>query len=384
MSIEEIFLNLIRKSIKKDKSDLHSPYFDESEKKILIKCIESTYVSSVGRNVDIFETLISKFTRSKYAIAVVNGTSAIHLALKALDITENNEVLVPSLTFVGTGNAIFYSNAIPHLIDCNNKDFGIDLIKLENYLTENTIIRNSKCINIKTKRHIKAILPVHLFGHPINMEKLLNIADRYNLEVIEDAAEALGSYYKKKHVGTFGRIGVLSFNGNKTITTGGGGMILTNDKKLAKKLKHLSTTAKLKHPWKSDHDVVGYNYRMPNINAALGIAQFKKIKKILKNKKLLHEQYKKNFLNIKFCKLLSEPVNSIRNFWLQTIYCHKLKNSDVEKILNFTNKNNIQTRLVWTPLHKLEPFKKCPKMNLKNTNIVCKKLINVPSNIIFQ
>lgn len=379
-SIDKKILKLIRSSINSKFSALHPPILNGDEKKILSDCIDTTYVSSVGKFVDKFENKICKLTKSKYAVAVVNGTSAIHLSLEALNINFNHEVLVPSLTFVGTGNAIMYSGASPHFVDCELDNFLIDLDKLEYYLDRQTFILNSKCYNKNTKKQIKAIIPVHLFGHPLNMKRLIKIAKKFHLIVIEDSAEAIGTFYDKKHVGTFGKIGILSFNGNKTITTGGGGIILTNNYKLALKIKHLSTTAKIKHDWKSEHDLIGYNYRMPNINAALGLSQLKKLNKIILNKRKLYKRYRDSFKSIPFIKLIAEPKLAKSNYWLQTIFLKDISVKEVEQILNFTNKNKIATRSIWSPLHKMKMYKRFPQMNLENTNKVYKRIINLPSN----
>ena len=281
-----IIVKSIQKTIGKGPHQLHEPLFLGNEIKYLKKTIKQNFVSTAGEYVNKFENKIKEYTKAKFAIAVVNGTQAIYISLLACGVKQNEEVLVPTLTFAGTVNAISYLGAEPHFVDSEIKNFGIDCLKLENYLKKITKFKGNKSINKRTGRIIKAIIPVHVFGHPCDIKGILKIAKKFNLVVVEDAAEALGSFYKKKHLGTFGHTGCISFNGNKIITTGGGGMVITNKKKLAKKIRHLTTTAKKKHKWEYIHDEVGYNFRMPNLNAALGLAQIEKINiLIVKNKR---------------------------------------------------------------------------------------------------
>ena len=380
MPLANDIIKSIRKVVGKKKHHLHEPLFFGNEIKYLKETITTNLVSSVGPFVKKFEDQIKKFTKSKYAISVVNGTEALHLSLVACGVENNDEVLVPSITFAGSANAIVYSGAIPHFVDSEFETLGIDPLKLEKYLEKITIKKREFYFNKKTKRKIKAIMPVHIFGNICQIDKILKIAKKYNLVIIEDAAEALGSFYKNKHAGTFGSVGCFSFNGNKILTTGGGGAIITNNKLLAKKLKHLSTTAKINHRWEYIHDEVGYNFRMPNLNAALGSAQIENLKKFLSSKKKLFLRYYKEFSKLNEVRLIQNPKHSSSNNWLNTIF---IKNSSIkkrDKVLNLAHKNQIYLRPVWTPLHQLKHFKSMPKMNLENAKKIYISCLNLPSS----
>jgi aminotransferase in exopolysaccharide biosynthesis len=274
----------VRKVVGEGPVKLHEPTFDGNESRYLQDCIDSTYVSSVGKYVDQFEIELAKFTGAKHAISVVNGTAALHLALKLAGILPGDEVLVQGFTFVATANPVTYCGATAHFVDIEDENLGIDPIKLFEYLKEISTTSDGLTINTKTGKTIKALIVMHTFGHPSKIDELNEIAKRFNLVLLEDAAESIGSYYKGRHTGTFGAMGTLSFNGNKTITTGGGGAILTNDSELAKQAKHLSTTAKIAHKWAFNHDQIGYNYRMPNLNAAIGCAPLERLPNKLENK----------------------------------------------------------------------------------------------------
>ncbi len=377
----EFIINAIRNIGGPGVLPLHEPEFNGNEKKYIFECIESTFVSSVGKYVEEFESNISNFTKSKYVIAVNNGTSALHMSLLTANIKKNDEVLIPSLTFVATANSVTYCGAIPHFIDCNENSLSIDPIILKERLKEIVIKENGFSINKKTRRVIKAIIPVHIFGHPAEMEEIIKIAADYNLTIIEDAAESLGSYYQGKHTGTFGLLGAISFNGNKIITTGGGGVILTDNKDLAAKLKHITTTAKLKHPWNSVHDQIGYNYRMPNINAALGCAQLERINFFLSKKRKLYDLYKKKFHDQNWLKLLKEQDKSKSNYWLQTIILNKPDRKLLNNILSHSNSEGVVTRPVWKLISELEPYKNCPKSELDNSMSLENRIINIPSGV---
>ena len=373
-------VNLIRKVTGKGSHQLHEPLFFGKEKNYLKNTINQNSVSSTGKYVNLFEKRIKDYTNAKFAIAVVNGTQAIYISLKACGVKRNEEVLVPALTFVGTVNAISYLGAKPHFVDSKINNFGINCLKLKKYLNKITKFKNSKCINKRTGRVIKAILPVHVFGHPCNIQNIIKIAKEFNLSVIEDAAEALGSFYKKKHLGTFGDVGCISFNGNKIITTGGGGMVITNKKKLATKIKHLSTTAKSKHKWEYIHDEIGYNFRMPNLNAALGLAQFEKIHIFLKAKRVLFKKYLNAFNNVKGISLYKEPKDARSNYWLQTLILNKNNSSLKNKILKESHKKLIFIRPAWKLISELKPYKKNQKMNLSGAREIYNKTINIPSS----
>lgn len=358
---------------------LHEPVFLGKEDVYLKDCISSGWVSSVGKYVDRFENELASFCGAERAIAVVNGTSALHVCLILAGVTRDTEVLIPSFTFVATANAVSYCGAIPHFVDIQERNLGVDADKLENYLDEIGEFKDGKLFNKITGRRIAAIVPMHAYGHPVDLNGLKYIADRYELPLIEDAAESLGSYYKGSHTGNYGLLSAMSFNGNKTITTGGGGAILTNDQGLADKAKHLTTTAKIAHPWEIKHDMIGYNYRMPNINAALGVAQLEELPEILKVKRSLAEQYNAAFREINELDFLWEEVGNISNFWLNTVILDKHKSDQLEKIIIETNKNNFMTRPAWTLLHTLKPYESCPRMPLDCSESMSKRIINLPS-----
>jgi aminotransferase in exopolysaccharide biosynthesis len=380
MPLPNDIIKSIIKVVGKKKHHLHEPLFCGNEIKYLTKTIITNLVSSLGPFVKKFEKQITKFTRSKYAISVVNGTEALHLSLVACGVKNNDEVLVPTITFAGTANAIVYSGAIPHFVDSEFETLGIDPLKLDKYLEKITIKKGKFYFNKKTKRKIKAIMPVHVFGNICQIDKILKIAKKYNLIVVEDAAEALGSFHKNRHAGTFGLAGCFSFNGNKILTTGGGGAIITNNKLLAKKIKHLSTTAKINHRWEYIHDDIGYNFRMPNLNAALGSAQIENLNRFLISKRKLFFTYEKEFSKVNDVRLIKNPQFSKSNNWLNTIF---IKNSSIKKrnkVLSLGQKNKIFLRPVWKPLHTLKYLNKMPRMNLESAIKIYKSCINLPSS----
>ena len=374
------YLNSKRSKLGKINLPLHEPDIDVEDQKEVIKCLRSGYVSSVGKEINKFEKKLRNVTKSKFVIPVINGTSAIHIALKVIGVKPLDEVLVPSLSFVAPVNAILYDNATPHFVDVESGHFAVDPKKLDDYLGRNTVIKKNCCFNKKTKKIIRALILVHVYGHPAKVSEILTIGRKYKLKIIEDAAEALGSLYKNKQVGTFGDVGILSFNGNKIITAGLGGAILTNSKKLADNSKHLATTAKIKHPWDFVHDKVGYNYRIANLNACLGISQLKKLNKYIKHKRKLFQKFNQLISNSSDYYILNEPKNCRSNFWLQTIVLKKSSKYKKNQILANFHKKKILARPVWTPLHKMKYLKKFPKMNLDNTNDLENKIINLPSS----
>jgi perosamine synthetase len=377
----DIINTLIKILPEQENMPLHEPFFEGNEKNYLMDCIDSRFVSSIGKYVDKFEEMLVEFTGAKHAIATVNGSSALHIALKLANVSPDHEVLVPSLTFVATANAVTYCGATPHFIDCTSDTLCLDVEKLDDYLNAITQINDGKCINKITNKVITAVIPVHIFGHPVDMYPLLNLSEKYHLKIIEDAAESLGSYYKEKHTGNFGMTSALSFNGNKTITTGGGGAILCNDPALAKQAKHITTTAKKDKSLHHFHDQVGFNYRMPNINAALGCAQLEQLPAFLKKKRQLSERYKAAFCKIKGISLLWEANYAKSNFWLNTLLLDKPDKKLLETILENTNKIGIQTRPVWSLINKLPMYKKCPSMDLSVAKQLEKQIINIPSSI---
>lgn len=359
---------------------IHSPLLDDKAKEYIGECIDSTWVSSSGRYVNKFERSLEDFTGIKHAIAVVNGTAALHICLRLADVKPGNEVLVPSLTFVASANAIAYCGGIPHFIDNSEKTLGIDVDKLAIYLQEISIVTKTGCINKFTGAKIKAIVVVHTFGHPVDLDPLLELTKKFKLELVEDSAQSLGSLYKGVHTGNFGKISALSFNGNKIITCGGGGAIMTNDDDIAKRAKHITTTAKLSHDWMYYHDMLGFNYRMPNINAALGLSQLEKLDVILMKKRKLAKLYIKTFSDITGISIFKENSFSKSNYWLNALILDNTHALERDEILEITNKNYFQTRPVWHLLHKLPHFRTSPKMNLDVAENLEKRIINLPSS----
>lgn len=371
------FANEIKALYQKDFVPLHEPTFDDLEIDYVTDCVKSGWVSSVGKYVDRFEKELAEFTGVKRAIAVVNGTAALHIALKVAGVQPNDEVFMPSLTFVATANAASYLQAIPHFVDVSEETLGIDPIKLEEHIQDIGEMKNGLLMNKQTNRVIRAVVPMHTFGHPVDLDSLIELCERYNLALVEDAAESLGSYYKGKHTGGFGLVGALSFNGNKIMTTGGGGAILTNDDKLADYAKHITTTAKVPHRWAYEHDEIGYNYRMPNINAALGCAQLQRVPKFIEQKRQLTEKYVNMVQSLDGVTLFQEPENTKGNYWLQTLVLDQTQNRD--NVLYFLNENGVMSRPIWTPMDELEPYKKMPKADLTVTKQLKNTLINIPS-----
>ena len=358
---------------------LHEPRFLGNEKKYLNECIDSTFVSSVGKFVDEFEDKIASYTGAKYAVATSSGTSALHISLIILGVKDGDEVITQPLTFVATCNAINYCNASPIFIDVDKDTMGMSLIALEIFLKENAIIKNQQCINKITGKVIKACVPMHTFGYPCRIDKIQNLCKEWHIALVEDSAESLGSYYKNQHTGTFGEIGILSFNGNKIITSGGGGCILTNNEDLAKKAKHITTTAKEPHKWEYTHDMVGYNYRMPNLNAALIVAQLEQLDGFLKSKRSLAKFYKEFFQNgdIHF---VTDPENAKSNYWLNSII---LKSKDQRSLfLDETNSQGIMTRPIWILMNKLPMFKEAQCGDLTNAEWLEERVVNIPSSVI--
>ena len=379
-SLPKEITRIIRSLISSESVSLHEPHFFGNETKYIQECINSTFVSSIGNFVDRFEDELTKFTKAKYAIAVVNGTEALHVALLLAGIKPQDEILIPALTFIATANAVHYCQAIPHFVDSEESTLGINPDSLRLYLKSITEQRSGYCFNRKTGRRISAVIPVHVFGHPCRIDEIVALAKDFNLIMIEDAAESLGSKYQGQHTGTFGLFGTLSFNGNKTITTGGGGAILTNNLELANYAKHLTTTAKLSHRWEYIHDEIGFNYRMPNINAALGCAQMENLAKILISKRKLYRSYKRAFKDLKGVQVFGEPQSCQSNFWLQTLLLDKKVAKYRNKVLESTNKEGIATRPAWKLLNKLKPYKKNPCMPLDDAECLENRIVNLPSS----
>jgi len=358
---------------------LHEPKFIGNEKKYLNDCIDSTFVSSVGKYVDIFEKEFAKYVGSKYAIATVNGTAALHISLILADVKNDDEVITQPLTFIATCNAISYIGAKPIFVDVDLDTMGMSPDSLESFLESYCEIIENKCINKTTSKTIKACVPMHTFGHPCRIDEIKNICDSWNIALVEDAAESLGSFYKNKHTGTFGKVSAFSFNGNKIITSGGGGAIITDDEALAKKAKHITTTAKIPHPFEYVHDEVGYNYRLPNINAALLVAQLEQLEKFLASKRDLAIEYKEFFVNENIT-FIAEPKECKSNYWLQAVLLNDLNQRD--EFLEFTNKNGVMTRPIWKLMNELKMYKDCQKTDLKNAKYLEERVVNIPSSVI--
>ncbi|MCG3663359.1 LegC family aminotransferase [Aliarcobacter butzleri] len=358
---------------------LHEPRFIGNEKKYLNDCIDSTFVSSVGKYVDTFEKEFAKTVGSKFAIATVNGTAALHISLLLADVKKDDEVITQPLTFIATCNAISYIGAKPIFIDVDLDTMGLSPKSLKNFLETNCELIDDKCINKTTNKQIKACVPMHTFGHPCKIDEIKEICDSWNITLVEDAAESLGSYYKNKHTGTFGKIGAFSFNGNKIITSGGGGVIVTDDEGLAKRGKHITTTAKITHPYEYVHDEIGYNYRLPNINAALLVAQLEQLERFLVSKRELAKIYDE-FFSLNSIKFIKESENSKSNYWLQAVLLDDLKQRD--EFLEFTNKNGVMTRPIWKLMNELDMFKDCQKDDLINAKYLEERVVNIPSSVI--
>ena len=357
---------------------LHAPTFAGNEKKYLEECIDTTFVSSVGKFVDLFEQKVAEYTAAKYAVVCVNGTNALHIALKISGVEEGDMVITQPLTFIATTNAIVYAGAVPAFVDVDKDTMGLSPTSLERFLQDNAQLRNGTCYHKQTGRRIKACLPMHTFGHACRIEEILAICEHYHIAVVEDAAEAMGSYYKAKHLGTFAKIGAISFNGNKTITTGGGGMILTNDETIAHRAKHLTTQAKLPHAWEFVHDEIGYNYRMPNINAALGVAQLEQLDGFLVNKRATAEAYKAYFEK-QGIAFFEERADEHCNYWLNAII---LKDkSERDSFLTEMNAKGVMSRPIWQLMNRLPMFVNCERGDLSNAEWLEARVVNIPSGV---
>lgn len=357
---------------------LHAPTFAGNEKKYLEECIDTTFVSSVGKFVDLFEQKVAEYTAAKHAVVCVNGTNALHIALKLSGVEEGDMVITQPLTFIATTNAIVYAGAVPAFVDVDKDTMGLSPTSLERFLQDNAQLRNGTCYHKQTGRRIKACLPMHTFGHACRIEEILAICEHYHIAVVEDAAEAMGSYYKGKHLGTFASIGAISFNGNKTITTGGGGMILTNDETIAHRAKHLTTQAKLPHAWEFVHDEIGYNYRMPNINAALGVAQLEQLDGFLVNKRATAEAYKAYFEK-QGIAFFAERENEKCNYWLNAII---LKDKEERNaFLTEANAQGVMSRPIWQLMNRLPMFVNCERGDLSNAEWLEARVVNIPSGV---
>lgn len=359
---------------------LHEPEFSGNEWSYVKECLDSGWVSSVGKYVDEFESRLAAYTGAKYAIATVNGTTGLHAALHVAGVEPGDEVLVPALTFVATANAVSHCGAVPHFVDSAEANFGLDPLALAEYLAYVAEPTTDVCRNRLTGRRLAAIVPTHVFGHPVDMEALLDVAARYKLAVVEDAAESLGSWIGNRHTGTFGRMGVLSFNGNKIITTGGGGAILTDDREVALRLKHLTTTAKLPHRWEFVHDEVAYNYRLPNLNAALGCAQLERLPTMLLKKRKLAEAYADAFADANEFRFAEESPGCTSNYWLNAILLPTALGMQRDEFIGAAHEAGFQCRPVWRLMHRLAMYAHCPRAELPVAKRIEQQLINIPSS----
>jgi len=358
---------------------LHEPRFLGNEKKYLGECIDSTFVSSVGKFVDRFEAEFAKYVGSKYAVACVNGTAALHAALHVAGVTANDEVITQALSFVATSNAISYCNAKPIFLDVDKSTMGLSAEALQTFLEKNCRIKEGVCQNRLSGKTIKACVPMHTFGHPCEIDTIAKLCKKWHITLVEDSAESLGSYYKTQHTGTFGQMGVFSFNGNKIITSGGGGVVVTDDEVLAKKLKHITTTAKVAHKWEYIHDEIGFNYRLPNINAALLVAQMEQLNTFLADKRELAKAYETFFDSFDNIEFIREPKNAKSNYWLNAILFQKREQRDT--FLEYANTHGVMSRPVWQLLSELTMFQNCYNDGLNNAKYFQERVVNIPSGV---
>ncbi len=358
---------------------LSEPKFIGNEKQYMNECIDTTFVSSVGKFVDRFEEEVARYTGVKRAVVCVSGTNALHMSLMLVGVERGDEVLTQALTFIATCNAISYIGAHPVFIDVERSTLGLSPDALKEWLVMHAEVRNGQCYNKGTGRRIKACVPMHTFGHPVRIEEIVALCNEYHIELVEDAAESIGSHYKGQHTGTFGRVGAISFNGNKTITTGGGGMMLFQDEELGTLAKHLTTQAKVPHRWEFRHDHIGYNYRMPNINAALGCAQMENLDRFVEDKRQTAALYRDFFAGVVDIDFVVEPENTYSNYWLNAIL---LKDKAAQlAFLQYTNDNQVMTRPVWELMNRLPMFAHCEHDGLQNSQWIADRLVNIPSSV---
>lgn len=360
---------------------LSVPKFIGNEKKYLEECIDTTFVSSVGKFVDRFEEDMAKYTGAKKAVVCVSGTNALHMSLMLVGVELDDEVLTQALTFIATCNALSYIGAHPVFLDVDRNTMGLSPDAMKEWLMKNAEIRNGQCYNKNSGRRVKACIPMHTFGHPVRIEEMAALCEEYHIELVEDAAESIGSTYKGKHTGTFGKVGAISFNGNKTITTGGGGMMLFQDEELGALAKHITTQAKVPHRWEFRHDHIGYNYRMPNINAALGCAQLENLDRYIESKRQVAAEYEEYFNSIADIEFFVDSPNTFSNYWLNVIIM-KDKEAQLE-FLQQTNDNGVMTRPIWELMNRLPMFEKCENDGLKNTIWFSDRAVNIPSSVRF-
>jgi len=362
-----------------DRIFLHEPLFIGNDKKYVLDAIESTFVSSVGKYVDRFEEMMQEITGAEKAVAVVNGTAALHIALKLVGVAQNDEVLCQPLSFVATTNAISYENAVPHFVDVDEDTMGLSPDALRTRLEQVGEVRDGQCFNKQTGRRIAACVPMHTFGHPVRIEEVVAVCDAYHIPVVEDAAESLGSYYRGRHTGIFGKVGTFSFNGNKTVTSGGGGAIVTNDPELGARAKYITTTAKIPHKWEYRHSEIGYNYRMPNLNAALACAQLEQLERFVADKRETAAAYHGMLAELEGIMAMKEPGESSSNYWLNAVRLADREARD--NFLQQTNDAGVITRPIWTLMNKLTMFADCPHGDLSVSEMLEDTIVNIPSSV---
>ncbi len=359
---------------------LHEPEFRGREREYVVDCVDTGWVSSVGSYVSRIEGDLVRITGARHAIATANGTAALHICLVVAGVRAGDEVLVPTLTFVATINAVAYCGATPHFVDSENTSLGVDAAKLDAHLAEIAEMRDGTCCNCRTGAPIRALIVMHVFGHPADLDALEAVAQRWGILLIEDSAEALGSLYRGVHTGNRGLLSALSFNGNKLVTTGGGGAILTNDEALAVRAKHLTTTARTAHRWNFVHDETGYNYRMPNLNAALGCAQLERLDDMLARKRVLADRYAAAFDDFERANFLTEPADTRSNYWLNAIVLEPGAGSSRDAVLDALNNEGIMARPVWTLMHRLPMYASAPRADLSTAEDLEARVINLPSS----
>jgi perosamine synthetase len=359
---------------------LHEPVLTGNEWLYVKDALNSTFVSSVGEYVDRLESEIAEYTGAAFAVAVTNGTAALHTALILAGVGPSDEVLIPALSFVATANAVHYCGALPRFVDSSERTLGMDPVALGDWLGNHTEMRNGECFDLTTGRRIQALVPMHTFGHPCEIDALQQLASEYGILMVEDAAESLGSKFQERHTGTFGVLGILSFNGNKIVTCGGGGAIVTDDGDLAARAKHLTTTARRRHAWRFEHDEVGFNYRMPNLNAALGCAQLEQLPSFIDSKRRLFTRYDSVVSPIEGVALFREPQNARSNYWLQTLLLDEELSHLRDPLLDALNAYGYQCRPAWTLLNQLPPYVDCPCNPLPVAESLSRRIINIPSS----
>jgi len=378
MILKKEFLDLAKDIYGPGSIPLHRPVFEGNEKHYLVECIDSNFVSSVGEKVNQFENLVADFTGSKFAVATVNGTAALHVSFELAGVLPGDEVISQALTFIATCNAISYCDAVPVFIDVDLDTMGMSPHSLKAFLEVHAEKRDGKVFNKISGRRIAACVPMHTFGLPCRIAEIADVCADWGIALIEDAAESLGSYVGRQHTGTFGAMGTLSFNGNKVITTGGGGMLVTDDPYLAKKAKHITTTAKVAHTYEFDHDEIAFNYRLPNLNAALGCAQMERLQEFLSIKASLSNRWCEFFKDqsVKFIR----PIEGCSaNYWLNAIVLES--KSDRDEFLEYTNSNGVMTRPIWKLMPTLKMFEDCQTDGLKNSRWLYDRVVNIPSSV---